>query len=111
MKGRIGGAGILSEAASALKFNRQRSLLTMASLSWGVACFVIPYSYGEGFGTALQMSFKAVGQDLILVFGGQTSMQAGGERSGHKIRLEEGDAQIIRDTLPLVGAVANEILL
>ncbi|MEP6717215.1 MAG: ABC transporter permease [Terriglobia bacterium] len=110
MKGRISAGGILGEAASALKFNRQRSLLTMASLSWGVACFVILYSYGEGFGAALQLSFKAVGQDLILMYGGQTSMQAGGERSGHKIRLEEGDAQIIRDTVPLVGAVSNEIL-
>jgi putative ABC transport system permease protein len=102
--------GIVSESASALRFNRQRSLLTMASLAWGVACFVILYSYGEGFGTALQTSFQAVGQDLILMFGGQTSLQAGGERSGHKIRLEMDDAQIIRDTVPLVGAVSNEVL-
>src|SRR5580698_11471972 len=102
---------ILGEAAGALNFNRQRSLLTMASLAWGVACFVILYSYGEGFGTALQTSFQAVGQDLILMFGGQTSLQAGGERSGHKIRLEMDDAQIIRDTVPLVGAVSNEVLI
>ena len=60
----------------------------MASLAWGVACFVILYSYGEGFGVALQTSFQAVGQDLVLMFGGQTSTQAGGERSGRKIRLD-----------------------
>ena len=61
---------IIREAAGALNFNRQRSLLTMASLGWGVACFVILYSYGEGFGFALKSSFEAVGQDLILMFGG-----------------------------------------
>jgi len=83
----------------------------MASLAWGVACFVILYSYGEGFGTALQTSFQAVGQDLILVFGGQTSTQAGGERAGHKIRLETDDVQIIRDTVPMVGAISPEIML
>ena len=104
-------ASIVTEAASALNFNRQRSLLTMASLSWGVACFVILYSYGEGFGTALRVSFQSVGQDLVLMFGGQTSMQAGGERSGHKIRLEETDAQLIRDTVPLVEAVSSELML
>src|SRR5438094_4514552 len=93
---------ILSEAAGALNFNRQRSLLTMASLAWGVACFVILYSYGEGFGTALQTSFQAVGQDLVLMFGGQTSLQAGGERAGHKVRLEMGDSQLIRDNVPMV---------
>jgi putative ABC transport system permease protein len=99
---------IISEAAAALRFNRQRSLLTMVSLAWGVACFVILYSYGEGFGHALQTSFQAVGQDLVLVFGGQTSTQAGGERSGRVIRLELTDVQLIRDNVPLVAAVSAE---
>ena len=35
--------------AQALRFNRQRSILTTISLAWGVACFVILYSYGDGF--------------------------------------------------------------
>jgi putative ABC transport system permease protein len=100
---------ILAEAGAALSFNRQRSLLTMASLAWGVACFVILYSYGEGFGAALHTSFQAVGQDLVLVFGGQTSTQAGGERSGRKIRLELTDSQSIRDNVPLVSAVSAEL--
>jgi putative ABC transport system permease protein len=102
---------ILSEAAAALNFNRQRSLLTMASLAWGVACFVILYSYGEGFGLALHSSFQAVGQDLVLMYGGQTSAQAGGERSGRKIRLDIEDSQLIRDNAPLVGAVSAELQL
>src|SRR5215472_15843583 len=100
--------GVISESAAALNFNRQRSLLTMASLAWGVACFVILYSYGEGFGRALQTSFQAVGQDLVLMFGGQTSAQAGGERSGRSIRLTLEDAQLIRDNVPMVGAVSAE---
>src|SRR4051794_22418039 len=102
---------ILRETLNALTFNRQRSLLTILSLAWGVTCFVILYSYGEGFGIALSTSFKAVGQDLILMFGGQTSSQAGGERSGHKVRLEEADADAIRDTVPLVAAISPEVLI
>ncbi len=101
---------VLGEAASALKFNRHRSLLTMSSLAWGVACFVILYSYGEGFGYALRTSFQAVGQDLVLMFGGQTSTQAGGERSGRAIKLELTDADLIRDNVPLVAAVSAEIM-
>jgi len=99
------------EAAAALAFNRQRSLLTMLSLAWGVTCFVILYSYGEGFGTALTTSFKAVGQDLILMFGGQTSAQAGGMRSGRVIRLERDDVEAIRDTVPAVAAISPEVLM
>jgi putative ABC transport system permease protein len=102
---------ILREAAGALSFNRQRSLLTMASLGWGVACFVILYSYGEGFGVALRSSFQAVGQDLILVFGGETSAQAGGQRSGREIQLDFTDVDLIRDNVPLVSAVSAEIMI
>ena len=102
---------ISREAAAALNFNRQRSLLTMVSLAWGVACFVILYAYGEGFGNALKTSFQAVGQDLVLMFGGQTSTQAGGERSGRKIRLELEDAELIRENVPLVGAASAEIMI
>src|SRR3954451_4469479 len=83
----------------------------MLSLAWGVACFIILYSYGEGFGTVLTTSFKAVGQDLILMFGGQTSAQAGGMRSGRVIRLERDDVAAIRDTVPAVAAISPEVLM
>lgn len=80
-------SSICREAAEALRFNRQRSILTTISLAWGVACFVILYSYGDGFHLALRVAFQQVGQDLVLMFGGQTSTQAGGERAGRRIRL------------------------
>jgi putative ABC transport system permease protein len=99
---------IFGEAAQALRFNRQRSVLTIISLAWGVACFVILYSYGDGFHIALQTAFRSVGQDLVLMFGGRTSTQAGGERAGRRIRLELSDVDAIRDTVPLVGAISPE---
>src|SRR3954451_23445583 len=102
---------ILRETLEALTFNRQRSLLTIVSLAWGVTCFVILYSYGEGFGFALRTSFQAVGQDLVLMFGGQTSAQAGGERAGRKIRFEITDSELIRDSVPMVAAVSAELMI
>jgi putative ABC transport system permease protein len=102
---------IFQEAMAALNFNRQRSLLTMLSLGWGVACFVILYSYGEGFETALTTCFKAVGQDLIVMFGGATSSQAGGERAGRKIRLELSDVDAIREGVPFVAAISPEVMM
>ena len=102
---------ILAEAWGALKFNRQRSILTMISLGWGVACFVILYSYGEGFDFALHYAFRAVGQDLIVMFNGSTSTQAGGERAGRKIRMDLADVDLIRADVPLVAAISPEVFL
>src|SRR5260221_933468 len=95
---------IAGEAFEALRFNRQRSVLTMISLAWGVACFVILYSYGEGFNLTLVRSFKAVGQDLILMIPGQTSSQAGGERSGRLVQLERSEVYAISAAGSLTAA-------
>jgi putative ABC transport system permease protein len=104
-------ASIFREAWGALLFNKQRSILTMVSLAWGVVCFVILYSYGEGFNVALTTSFKAVGQDLILMFGGQTSSQAGGERAGRVIKLDRDDVDAIREAVPMVAAISPEVMM
>ena len=102
---------IFREAGQALRFNRQRSILTTFSLAWGVACFVILYSYGDGFHVALDVAFRQVGQDLVLMFGGQTSRQAGGERAGRKVRLELADVEAIRETVPMVAAISPEMMM
>jgi putative ABC transport system permease protein len=107
----MNGRAIFREAAQALRFNRQRSILTMISLGWGVACFVILYSYGDGFHAALRTAFMSIGQDLILMFGGQTSAQAGGERAGHRVRLERSDVGVVRESAPMVAAISPEMMM
>ncbi len=101
---------IFSESLAALRFYRHRTLFTTLSLAWGVACFVILMSFGEGFERALVKAFTAVGQDLIITFGGQTSQQAGGMRTGRKIRLEYAHAPVIKETVPLVEFLSPEIM-
>ena len=76
-----------------------------------MACFVILYSYGEGFHWRCARPSFQVGQDLVLMFGGQTSTQAGGERAGRKIRLERADVEAIRDTVPMVAAISPEMMM
>ena len=75
-----------------------------------MACFVILYSYGDGFHAALVKAFHAVGHDLVLMYNGQTSTQAGGERAGRRIRLERSDVEAIRVAVPLVAAISPEVM-
>jgi putative ABC transport system permease protein len=101
---------ILAEVGASLKFHRRRAILTVVSLGWGLACFVILMSYGDGFAGALSDSFTAIGQDLIITGGGQTSLQAGGMRSGRRIRLDLADVEAIRNTVSLVGPMSPEAI-
>ncbi|QOY86073.1 ABC transporter permease [Paludibaculum fermentans] len=101
---------IFTEAWAALRFHRQRTMFTTLSLAWGVTCFVILISYGKGFEQALVKAFQAVGQDLVLTMGGQTSEQAGGMRTGRRVRLELSDAAAVKEAVPLVENLSPEIM-
>jgi putative ABC transport system permease protein len=99
---------IFAEALSALGYYRLRSALTMLSIIWGVASLMLLLSYGQGFERAITQAFLQIGKDLVVVFPGQTSMQAGGERSGRPVLLELKDVKAIQEGVPTVEAVSPE---
>jgi putative ABC transport system permease protein len=101
---------IFLEAFASLRYYQRRTIVTVMSLTWGVASFVILISYGNGFDTALRTAFQAVGQDLIITGNGQTSSQAGGMRSGRRIRMTEDDIAAIRENVSLVGRISPELI-
>jgi putative ABC transport system permease protein len=100
---------ILANAFAALLRSRRRSLTTLLSLAWAVACFLLLMSSGQGFDRALRDAFHAVGQDLVLMYSGQTSEQKGGMRAGRWIPLQLSDVDKIREEVPMVGALSPEL--
>ena len=68
---------LFTEAIASLKFYRRRTVVTILSLAWGVASFVILMSYGDGFQLALVTSFQAVGQDLVMTNGSRLYLYSG----------------------------------
>jgi putative ABC transport system permease protein len=88
--------------------NRTRSLLTMLGIVWGIVAVALLMSYGGGFRRALVRAFDAFGRSAVVIWPGQTSEQAGGERAGRRIRLEEADRTAILNEASLVKAVSLE---
>jgi putative ABC transport system permease protein len=100
---------IFVNAFAALMRQKRRSILTLVSLAWAVACFLLLMSSGQGFDAALRDAFHMIGQDLILMYDGQTSVQRGGMRAGRYIAMHVADVELIREAVPLVGAISPEI--
>lgn len=87
---------VISQAISSLLAHRFRAALTMLGISWGIVTVVLLMAYGTGFQRALMYGFRnAFSQGTVLVGGGQTSMQAGGERSGRRILLKQADVEAL----------------
>ncbi|MCC7032817.1 MAG: ABC transporter permease [Acidobacteria bacterium] len=99
---------IIREAFTGLARNRTRAVLSMLGISWGIVSVVVLLSYGNGFRDALARGFRgAFGDGVVIVWPGQTSLQAGGERAGRRIRLKEADVLAVREA-PLVKFVSPE---
>ena len=99
---------IVRQSIDSLLRNRLRSGLTMLGIIWGLVTVVLLLSYGRSLGKEVLNGFLGLGNNVIMMWGGQTSMQAGGERSGKRIKFLDGDADAVRDTVPFLTAVSAE---
>src|SRR5512143_1360173 len=99
---------IIVESWASLARHRLRSVLTMLGITWGLVTVVLLLGYGQGVGESVLNAFLGIGNNVILSWGGQTIMQAGGERSGRRIHFKYEDLQAIRDEVPLLKGVSAE---
>jgi len=99
---------LISQGWQALMRNRMRSVLTMLGIVWGLASVVILLAYGQGLGGSVLHAFMNMGNGVIVLWPGQTSMQAGGQRAGKKVNYEYEDVEAVRDEVPLLRAVSAE---
>jgi len=101
---------IVREACYGLYHHRFRAALSMLGISWGIISVVVLLAYGDGFRGALDAGFRGAFSDgTVVTFPGQTSMQAGGERAGKRVRVTADDVMAVGE-LPLVKNVSPEFM-
>jgi putative ABC transport system permease protein len=100
---------LFTQAYDAMLHNRRRTLITMIGMAWGIATVVLLMAYGAGFGRAIETIFAQFGTNLIGVFPGTTSEQAGGKKAGVPVRLQLADVALIENSVPDVLHVAPEL--
>jgi putative ABC transport system permease protein len=97
------------QAYNALRYNRRRSLLTMLGMAWGIATVVLLLAYGSGFQDALMLAFRTFGGNLVAIFPGRTSLQAGGSKAGTEIKLTRDDIEFLRTEVPSIKRISPEV--
>src|SRR5206468_5352887 len=99
----------LLQSLQNLRANKLRSFLTMFGILWGMVSIVILSAMGEGFQAGNEKSLRELGKNIGIIWGGRTSMQAGGERAGRVIRLTLEDARAIAEESSMVAVVSPEL--
>jgi putative ABC transport system permease protein len=100
---------IWAQAWEAMLFNRRRTMITVCGMAWGIATVVLLLAYGEGFSNAIQAIFAQWGTQMIGVFPGKTSEQAGGMKAGVPVRFTMSDVELLRNTVPGVERITPEL--
>src|SRR5512145_65810 len=99
---------VLIQSLLNLMRNRTRSILTMLGIVWGIVAVTVLLAYGSGFREVLVHSFDSFGRSAVVIWPGQTSEQAGGERAGRRIKLERADREAMLNEASLVKEVSLE---
>jgi putative ABC transport system permease protein len=100
---------IWNQAWEAMVYNRRRTMITICGMAWGIATVVLLLAYGAGFSQAIHNIFAQWGLQMMGVFPGQTSEQAGGMKAGIPVHFVMDDLDHIRNTVPGIELMSPDL--
>jgi putative ABC transport system permease protein len=81
----------------------------MFGIAWGLICLILMTSMGEGMWVAQEQKARALGQNIMIVWGGLTSKGREGVRPGKVIRLTLEDYLTLKQKATYLQRLSPEI--
>jgi putative ABC transport system permease protein len=100
---------LLLDTLRTLWSHKLRTFLTMFGIAWGIISIILMVAAGEGLRVGQQKVAANFGKDIMIVFAGRTSLQAGGLRAGRPIQWEDTDHQSVGEESPSCRYVIPEL--
>jgi putative ABC transport system permease protein len=89
------------------KRRKKSSLITFA-LFWGTLSILLLMSFGRGLTTQFHVAFSGLGETLIMVSGGNTSLEFEGLPKGRRIQLYPEDVDYLKERIPEILRIVPE---
>ena len=100
---------LFGETLRTLRAHKLRTALTMFGIAWGIVSITLMVAAGEGLRAGQQKVAEGFGRDIMIVFPGRTSLQAGGTRAGRRVQWLAGDHLRVRSESPSCSQVLPEL--
>ena len=104
---------LFRDTVNTLWAHKLRTSLTMFGIAWGIFSIVLMVAAGEGLRVGQKKVQEGFGRDLMIIFAGRTSLQAGGMRAGRVVRWEDTDIPLISEQAPdcryILPELGNEV--
>jgi putative ABC transport system permease protein len=89
---------------------KKRMLLTIAAILWGTLSIMLLLAFGEGLQDQMRINSKGMGENIVIMWGDQTSMPYAGFGKGRKIWLYESDINYLKKNIPEIDLIAGEYI-
>ncbi len=93
-------ADLFRDVLRTLWAHKLRAFLTMFGIAWGIVSIVLMVAAGEGLRKGQEEQTRNLGKDVMIVFHGRTSLQAGGTHAGRVVHWEDEDLPVIEAETP-----------
>jgi len=87
---------------------KKRASLTVAAIVWGTMSILLLLAFGQGLKEQLDKNRRGMGENIMVVWGGQTSVPYEGLPRGRRIRFLPEDVEIIKKSIPEVERIGAE---
>lgn len=101
---------IFGQVLRTLWAHKLRSFLTMFGIAWGVGSLLMLVGLGEGFRSGQRRNMADIGQDVIMIWGGQIPNVSGQHQAMRQYYLTYQDyldikheASMVKDVMPIIS--------
>jgi putative ABC transport system permease protein len=101
---------IFSLFAASSRLQKKRAYLTIAAIAWGTVAILLLLAFGEGLKRQLDRNRRSTGENLAVMWPGETSKAYKGMPPGRSIRPRIDDLDQLRARMPELKAVLGEIV-
>ncbi len=91
-----------------LSAQRLRTVLTVLGITWGTVAVVVLLAFSVGLERQTLKRFHGLGDRIVILFGGRTTVPYAGFREGRSINLRETDAAILEAEIPDISMISPE---
>lgn len=96
--------------AQSAQIQKKRAYLTIAAIAWGTVAILLLLAFGEGLKLQLGKNRRAMGENIAVLWMGETSKPWKGMPPGRPVRLQLDDVRYLENRMPELSAVIGEMV-
>ena len=91
-----------------MRRQKLRSALTLFGIFWGTSALILLGAFGHGMQANQEKQFNGLGENIVIMLPGRTSITYEGLPKGRRIWLREADVTLLKSQVPELGAISIE---